>query len=90
MDQHSRENRELSRHGSLVVWKATPESGGGQYIAVFNLGDAAQEVNDSWKDLGLPEGAHAIRDLWERKDLGKAGSLKTTLRAHASMLYRVR
>jgi hypothetical protein len=89
VDQHSRENRELSRHGPLVVWKATPESGGGQYVAVFNLGDTAQEVNYSWKDLGLPEGTHAVRDLWGRKELGKAASLKTTLRAHGSVLYRV-
>jgi hypothetical protein len=89
VDQHSRENRELSRQGSLVVWKATPESGGGRYVAVFNLGDAAQEVNYSWKDLALPQGTHVLRDLWGRKDLGKAASLKTTLPAHASLLYRV-
>ena len=57
VDQHSRENRELSRSGSLVVWTAVPESGEGRYVAVFNLGDAAQEVNLGWKDLGLPEGA---------------------------------
>ena len=90
VDQNSRENRELSHQGSLVVWKATPDSGGGQYVAVFNLGDAVQEVNYSWKDLGLPEGTHAVRDLWARKELGKAASLKTSLRAHASLLYRVR
>ena len=90
VDQHSRENRELSRNGSLVVWKAAPDSGGGEYVAVFNLGDAVQEVNYFWKDLGLPEGTHAVRDLWARKDLGKAALLKTSLRAHASVLYRVR
>jgi hypothetical protein len=90
VDQHSRENRELSRHGSLIVWRATPESGSGQYVAIFNLADAGQEVNYFWKDLGLPEGAHAIRDLWAHKDLGKSGQLKTKLRAHASLLYRVR
>ena len=89
VDQHSQGNRELSRRGSLIVWKATPESRGGQYIAVFNLGEAAQEVNYSWKDLSLPEGTHAIRDLWARKELDKAASLKTTLRAHASLLYQV-
>ena len=76
--------------GSLVVWKAIPESGGGHYVAVFNLGDAVQEVNYSWKDLGLPEGTHGVRDLWARKDLGKAVLLKTSLPAHASVLYRVR
>ena len=89
VDQHSRENRELSRHGSLVVWKATPQLGGGGYVAIFNLGDAVQEVNYSWKDLDLPEGTHTVRDLWERKEMGKAASLKTSLRAHASLLCRV-
>ncbi len=90
VDQHSRDNRQLLRTGSLVVWKATPESGGGDYLAVFNLGDKAQEVSYSWKDLGLPEGGHAVRDLWARKDLGSAASLKTELPAHGTMLYRVR
>ncbi len=90
VDQHSTENRELSRTGSLIVWTATPESGAGRYIAVFNLGDTTQDVSYAWEDLGLPEGGHAVRDLWARKDLGSAASLKTTLRAHASVLYRVR
>jgi alpha-galactosidase len=89
VDQHSRENRELSRRGSLVVWTAVPEIGGGRYVAVFNLGDSAQEVNYSWKNLGVPEGGHAIRDLWARKELGSASSLKATLRSHAAMLYKV-
>jgi hypothetical protein len=89
VDQHSSENRQQSRTGSLVVWTATPESGGGHYVAVFNLGDATQNVSYSWKDLGLPDGEHEVRDLWTRKDLGKTPSLKTALRAHASVLYRV-
>jgi alpha-galactosidase len=90
VDQHSRDNRQLLRSGSLVVWKATPEAGGGNYLAVFNLGDKAKQVSYSWKGLGLPEGSHAVRDLWERKDLGPAASLKTQLAAHATRLYRVR
>ncbi len=89
VDQHSRENREHSRTGSLVVWTARPEEGTGHYVAIFNLADKAQDVTSSWKDLGLPEGNHAIRDLWARKDLGSATSLKTSLAAHATMLYRV-
>jgi alpha-galactosidase len=89
VDQHSRENREHSRTGSLVVWTARPEEGTGQYVAIFNLADKAQDVTSSWKDLGLPEGNHAVRDLWARKDLGSATSLKTSLAAHAAMLYRV-
>jgi hypothetical protein len=90
VDQHSGENRELSRNGSVVVWTASPESGGGGYLAVFNLGDTTQDVNYAWKDLGLPEGPHAVRDLWARKDVGSAASLKAELAPHASALYRVR
>jgi alpha-galactosidase len=89
VDQHSRDNRQLLRAGSLVVWKATPESGSGSYLAVFNLGEKAADVSYSWKELGLPEGSHALRDLWARKNLGSAASLKTKLAAHAAMLYRV-
>jgi alpha-galactosidase len=89
VDQHSRDNREHSRTGSLVVWTARPEEGNGHYVAIFNLADHAQDVTYSWKDLGLPEGNHAVRDLWARKDLGSATSLKTSLAAHATMLYRV-
>jgi alpha-galactosidase len=89
VDQHSRENRELSRNGPVVVWTAVPEAGEGRYVAVFNLGDAAQEVKYGWKDLGLPEGEHRVRDLWARKELGRASSLKSTVAPHASMLYKV-
>ena len=67
VDQESHENRELSRNGSLVVWTASPESRDGKYVAVFNLGDAPQEFKYSWKDLGLPQGTHAMHDLWAHK-----------------------
>jgi alpha-galactosidase len=73
-----------------VVWTASPEDGEGRYVAVFNLGETAQGVDYSWKELGLGEGGHAVRDLWARRELGSAGSLKTMLPAHAAMLYRVR
>ena len=89
VDQHSRDNREISRRGSVVVWSAMPESGGGRYVAVFNLGDAAHEVSFTWEKLGLPGGGHAVRDLWARKDLGIAPSLKAALPSHAAVLYRV-
>jgi alpha-galactosidase len=81
VDQHSREN--------LVVWSATPESGGGRYVAIFNLGDTAQEVSYSWENLGLPGSSHAVRDLWARTDLATASSLKAELPAHGAVLYRV-
>ena len=89
VDQHSRQNRQVLRRGSVVVWTALPESGRGRYVAVFNLGEGAQEVSYSWKELGLGEGSYGVRDLWARKDLGKAAALKAKLSAHGAMLYKV-
>jgi alpha-galactosidase len=89
VDQHSKDNQQLTRTGTLVVWTAVPESGDGKYVAVFNLGETPQNVNYAWKDLALPEGDHGVRDLWARRELGKALSLKTELPAHAAVFYRV-
>jgi alpha-galactosidase len=90
VDQHSREDREISRSGSVVMWSAAPESGVGRYVAIFNLGDATQEVNYSWENLGLPGASRAVRDLWARRELGAASALKVELPAHGAMLYRIR
>ena len=89
VDQHSHGNRQVLRDGTVVAWTASADEGGGQYVAVFNLGDAATEIHLNWKQLGLPEGKHAVRDLWAKKDLGAADALATRLPAHAPMLYRV-
>jgi alpha-galactosidase len=53
------------------------------------LGEKPQEVSYSWKDLEVPDGSHAVRDVWARKDLGSTTSLQTHLAPHAAMLYRV-
>jgi alpha-galactosidase len=90
VDQHSQNNRQLVRADSLIVWTAEPETGGGHYVAIFNLGDAPKEATYAWKDLGLTETKHGVRDLWTRKDLGKSSSLHARLPGHAAMLYRVR
>ena len=89
VDQHSKRNRQLIRSGPLVVWTAEPEAGGGRYIAVFNLGDSEQAATFAWKDLELTAGAHAVRDLWARKNLAKADSFQALLPPHAALLYRV-
>ena len=88
VDQHSHGNRQVLRDGTLVAWTALSEASG-QYVAVFNLGDAMRDVHLTWKELGLPEGNHAVRDLWAKKDLGAAGGIAGQLQPHGAMLYRV-
>ena len=70
VDQHSTGNHPVISTDKTVVWVAESGKAGGQYLAIFNLDDASQNVQYSWKDLGLPDGKHKVRDLWERKESG--------------------
>ncbi len=93
VDQQSSENHAVIATDTAAVWLARradlqtdhpPEQ---HYVAVFNIGDHEQTLHYNWKDLGLTEKSYYIRDLWKRKNLGKAKSLTLQLGPHASVLY---
>jgi len=90
VDQNSNENHPVISTDATVVWTAQAGSGGGQYVAIFNLRAGEQKAHYEWRDIGLKGGAkRQVRELWERKDLGSAESLNVTLAAHGCALYRV-
>jgi alpha-galactosidase len=91
VDQHSRDNRAAINTKTVAVWVARPETGGpdGYYLALFNLKDAPQTLTYLWKDLGLTGTKYELRDLWEHKELGAAGSVSLELTPHGSVLYRL-
>jgi len=90
VDQSSSENRVVITTDAAVVWTARASSGGDRYVAVFNLRDGEQKAHYEWKAIGLDAVAKpAVRDLWERKDLGSAASLNVTLAGHGCALYKV-
>jgi len=94
VDQHSAENRGVVNTENTAVWIARtgmfndipPED---YYLAVFNIGDSEQTVHYEWKDLGLSGASYKLRDLWRRKNSGKAAALSVKLAPHASVLYRL-
>jgi hypothetical protein len=90
VDQFSRDNRPVIKTEEIVIWTARPQVGRDRYLAVFNVSDSEQTVKYDWGALGMSAGTHFVRDLWERRDLGRAASLDLSLRPHASVLYRVR
>jgi alpha-galactosidase len=90
VDQRSKENRLVVTTDATVVWTARPTDGDGWYVAVFNLEDAPQTLHYAWKDLGIPDGSHAVRDLWADKDLPAADAVAGTIAAHGCLLYRVK
>jgi len=40
-------------------------------ICIFNSGDSTAEITLKWTDLPFLEGKYKIRDLWQKKDIGK-------------------
>ena len=89
VDQQSTENHPVIATDKIVVWFAKSVEGKSFYIAAFNRGDATADLRYSWKELGLSGGEYAVRDLWERKDEGKAKSFSAKLLPHACVLYRL-
>jgi alpha-galactosidase len=87
VDQHSTGNHAQVSTDKAAVWLATPESGDGAFIAVFNLDAAPQSLHYTWKDLGLKRSHYSLRDLWEHQDLGSEGFVDVTLPAHGSAIY---
>jgi alpha-galactosidase len=89
VDQHSRENHAAIDTKDAAAWLARAETGDDYYLALFNLKDRPQTLAYSWKELGLNGSQYKLRDLWERKNIGRAASVSASLAPHASVLYRL-
>ena len=57
-------------------------------VGLFNRGKIAVPVNLVWKNLGLRD-RPAVRDLWLRKDLGRAKNFTAAIPPHGCVLLRV-
>jgi len=89
VDQYSENNHPLFQKGDMAVWTASAPEHAGDYYALFNLGDAPQPINYSWRDLGVQFGHFPVRDLWQRQDLGRLDHIEATLPPHSSKLYEI-
>ena len=90
VDQHSSGGRQVLDRGNVRAWAADGAKTGEHYLAVFNLGDAEEDVDLRWQDVGIAARAAALRDLWQHQTLGSADAVHVRLRAHASVLFGVR
>ena len=89
VNQHSSGGRPMVSEATKAIWVAKPNSGGGVYVAVFNLGDAQQTIEYPLQSIGLSGASYQVRDLWTHQNLGSKDRLKVNLPAHASALYRI-
>jgi hypothetical protein len=90
VDQHSTSSHELFADGNQVAWVASVPNSGDKYLAFFNLDDhAPATLGVKWTQLNL-RGRCAVRDLWQRKDLGNPGAeFSAEVRPHGARLFRI-
>lgn len=67
----------------MRVWSAT--IAGTRYIAVFNLEASPAETEPG----SLPDGAGDIYDVWNRKSVTRAATLRVSLAPHGCALFRI-
>ncbi len=89
VDQHSRGGYPVLEKGNLHAWLADSPRSGERYVAIFNLGETALDVNLDWQELGIKGSVVSVRDLWTHRPVQPLGGLHTALSAHASALYKV-
>jgi alpha-galactosidase len=89
VNQSSAGNREVLAEGNIRAWLADVPVGRDRYLAVFNLGEAAEKIDLGWSRVGMAEQNIEVRDLWLRETLGRKASLQVTLQPHASALYQL-
>jgi alpha-galactosidase len=71
-DPLGRQGRRVWKDGDLEIW-SKPLVNGARAVILFNRGTTEQEITARWGDLEYPaELSASVRDLWEKKDLGKA------------------
>jgi alpha-galactosidase len=89
VDQHSHGGHQALKHGYIRAWVADGAKAGEHDVAVFNLGEAQEDVTLRWDELGITA-PNDVRDLWSHQQIGGVNELHVSLRPHASLLYRVR
>ena len=90
VDQKASKSKELFSKGNQVAWLAELPGSAAKYLAVFNIGDTAEEnIRVNWSDVGLPANC-AVRDLWAKKDIGTVREGQTfKVAPHAAAFYKV-
>ncbi|MGN6367059.1 MAG: glycoside hydrolase family 27 protein [Phycisphaerae bacterium] len=96
VDQHSNNNRQLSRKGDLVIWTADVPDSADKYVAFFNANEvkkgekpASATITVNLADLNVTAPV-AVHDLWTHENLPAAsGTLTASLLPHAAAIYRL-
>jgi len=91
-DPLGKQGRVVATPGTnLEVWSKEMSGTNKRAVALFNRGSASASITVQWSQLGLPQGAATVRDLWAAKDLGPStGSYTATnVASHSVVMLEI-
>ncbi len=90
-DKLGREGRRVRKDGDLEVW-ARPLEGGNRAAVLLNRGTTEKSITVKWTDLDYPGPMMAeVRDLWQKKDLGKMkGEFSAQVAPHSALMITIK
>jgi|tagenome__1003787_1003787.scaffolds.fasta_scaffold20957153_2 alpha-galactosidase len=89
-NQKGTSSRQLFANGNQIAWVSESGDRRSKYLAVFNIGDTADEdIKVNWSDLGL-SGKVRMRDLWGKKDSDAAQDGQSfKVKPHSAIFLRL-
>jgi alpha-galactosidase len=85
--------RQIKFKNAIIIWAADIPGSDDKYLAFFNQWESREPVNIkvALAQLGLDSAKeYKIRDLWEKKDLGKyKAEFSAPVRSHGAGLYKI-
>jgi len=90
-DKLGRQGRRVRKEGDLEVW-ARPLEGGNRAAVLLNRGTTEKSITVKWTDLDYPGQMTAeVRDLWQKKDLGKMkGEFSAQVAPHSAVMITIK
>jgi len=90
-DRLGRQGTRVRKDGDLEVW-ARPLEGGNRAAVLLNRGTTEKSITVKWTDLDYPGQMTAeVRDLWQKKDLGKMkGEFSAPVAPHSAVMITIK
>jgi alpha-galactosidase len=88
-DALGKQGSRFMKHPGKQIW-SKELSGGDWAVCFFNDSDEAVQLRIDWAHLSFLKGAYRVRDVWQKKDLGRnEGEFRAPLPSHDVVLLRL-
>ena len=75
--------------GDFEVW-SKPLVDGSRGVVLFNRSSGDAEISVTWQEIELSVQEAAVRDLWEKKDLGRfQNSFSAVVPSHGTVMVKI-